>query len=111
MNKNTDHIGQEFELGDWAAITQNNEVHVGKIVSISKAGAPTICRDSVEEWAMKDPVFKKIDKTWRGDGERKKAIQNKFPGHSGYVRKLSYCRDKKFVIINPTDAMIIAYDK
>ena len=105
-----DHIGQEFQIGDWAAITQNNEVHVGKIVSISKNGAPTICRNNVEEWTMKNEAYKKLGTSWKTYEAREKMIKSKFPGHSGHVRKLSYCRDKKFVVINPSEKMILDYD-
>ena len=109
--KNYDHIGQEFELGDWAAITQNNEVHVGKIVSISKSGAPTICRDSIEEFTIKDPAYKKLGSSWSTYDLRKAMIKNRFKGHSGYVHVLSYCRKKKFVVIKPTMKMLSDYDK
>lgn len=101
-----DYIGQEIKLGDWCAITQNNQVHVGKIVSISDKGSPTICRDSVEEYVFDNSSeYNKL--SYR---DRYSFVSSKFPGHRGYVDRLSYCRDKKFIKINPTDKMLVGYD-
>ena len=105
-----DHIGQEIRLGDWAAITQNNMVHVGKIISISKSGAPTIARDSVEEFAFGSSEYKKLNSNWKTYKKARDFIKNKFPNHSGFVRLCSWCRDTKFVKINPTNEMLIKYD-
>lgn len=101
-----DHIGQEIKIGDWCAMTQNNQVHVGKIVSMSSKGNPTICRDSVEEY-VQDNITEWNKLSWE---DAKKFIISKFPGHSGYIPRLSWCRDKKFVKINPTDKMLVGYD-
>jgi len=110
-----DHIGQDIELGDWAAITQNNMVQVGKIVSISKKGAPTIARNSVEEFCQGNGKWKTLNSSYKTSQQAREMLVQKFPKkykaqNEAYVRLLSWCRDTKFVKINPTEAMIIAYD-
>ena len=101
----TDHLGREINVGDWCAMTQNNEIYVGKIIKISKNGAPSIARNSFEEFMVMDPKFKSL--SWK---DKIKTLENKFgPGHSHWGVP-SWCRQKKFVRINPTDDMIISYD-
>lgn len=41
-NKTIDHIGQEVEVGDWCAVTQNNSITVGKVIRTTKGGNVTI---------------------------------------------------------------------
>ena len=104
-NIHKDHLGREINIGDWCAMTQNNEIYVGKIVKMSKNGAPSIARNSVEEFMVMDPKSKHLN--WK---EKREFMEKKFgPGHSHWG-VTSWCRQKKFVKIMPSDDMIVAYD-
>lgn len=106
-----DHIGQVFELGDWCAITSNNEVYVGRIISISKASAPTIARDSMEEWCFHNKEWKRLSNNWKTSQLARDLVTKQFPKNtSGFVNILGWCRAKKFVKITPTMEMQIKYD-
>jgi len=108
MNTGKDHLGQECKVGDWAAMTQNNVIYAGKIVKMSKNGNPTVAENSVQEFAITNPKFKKLT-SWKD----KEALMVQHFG-SKYARAFwytaSWCRDKKFIKIEPTTDMIIKYD-
>jgi len=112
MAVSKDYIGQPIIIGDWCAITQNNRIHVGVVVSISKSGAPTITRNSVEEFAFNSKEWRKLNNNWKTNHLARELIINKFPNTavSPFINLLSYCRDLKFVRIIPSSEMIIKYD-
>lgn len=113
--KYKDHIGQEIEVGDWVAITQNNKVIAGKVISISSKGSPTIARNSVEEYCHGNGKWKKLNSSWKTSQQAREMLVKKFPRrykaqNEACIRLLSWVRDTKFIKINPTEDMIIKYD-
>lgn len=105
-----DHLGREINIGDWCAMTQNNEIYVGRVIRISSKGAPTIARNSVEEFMATDKKYKKLESSWKTRPQAQAILDTRFgPGHSMWGAP-GWCRKKKFVKINPTDDMIVSYD-
>lgn len=101
-----DHLGEEIKLGDWCAMTQNNSIYVGKIIKLSAKGNPTVARDSVEEFMATNKTFKAADWT-----TQRQMIQSRFPSTTrSRWGAPDWCRDKKFVRINPTNKMLKEYD-
>ncbi len=102
-----DHIGQEIVVGDWAAVTQNNVIHVGKVIKASST--VTIAINSREEFMLTNKPFLKL-KSWK---DKRDFLEKKYGKHNSYWRTLSpsWARGGKFIKITPTNKMIIDYDK
>ena len=108
MKKNikcVDYIGQNVEVGDWCAVTQNNSIHVGKVI---RAGSSvTISCSSRDEFIMTDAGLSKIT-SWV---ERNKYMESIFgTGATPHTNSPSWARDGKFVKITPTRDMLVKYD-
>ena len=102
-----DYIGQEVNIGDWCAVTQNNRVHVGKVI---KAGSSvTIAINYKEEFMQTDKSYMNL-KTWK---DKRNMLISKFGSDKGayFLSGPSWARDGKFVKITPTDKMLMEYDK
>lgn len=107
-----DVIGQDVKIGDWAVITQHNEVFVGKVVN---AGSTiTIAINRAQEWLLKNQKeFDKI-KSWEKKHEEWEKMFgiNAFKnfGGWGYRQNPSWVRDGKFVKIEPTKKLLDYYE-
>jgi hypothetical protein len=100
-----DFIGQEVNIGDWAVVTQNNSLHVGKVI---KAGnSVTIAVDSIDEFIKTDKSFINTS-GWKN---RRDFIKKKFGINRYYPMNPSWARDGKFIKITPTEEMMVDYDK
>ena len=114
-----DRLGQEVNIGDWCAITQHNEVYVGKV--IKKANSVTIARNRIEADLMK--INSKI---WYGANSTPKELNGETISdwmkrvynvdYKDYIKQtqstypLSFARDNKFIKITPTRDMELKYE-
>jgi hypothetical protein len=104
-----DVIGQEISINDWCAITQRNQVFVGKVVSISSKGAVTIAIDSVDEYVYTNKAeLNALDYKQKNIHMQKAFPKVKDPR---WWNECSWARDNKFVKIYPTKEILLAYDK
>lgn len=100
-----DHIGQLVNVGDWCAVTQKNEMYVGRVIKATTT--VTIAMDSVDEFRKTDKTYLEAD-TWQ---EQAKMLKDKFGGnHNRWGNSPDWIRHGKFVKINPTTDMLIKYD-
>lgn len=99
-----DRVGQVVNVNDWAAITQHNEIFVGKVI---KAGnSITIAVDSIHEKAIKNKI---ATASW---AQKREWIDKNYPHKKySYYSWPSWARDGKFIKITPTEEMLLAYDK
>lgn len=104
VNKCIDRLGQEVNVGDWCAITQHNEVYVGKVI---KAGnSVTIARDRIEG----EVINKGYKRNWKQYQNELKELQKIFPSLTYIPTPLSFVRDNKFIKITPTRDMELKYE-
>jgi hypothetical protein len=100
-----DYIGQEIVVGDWAAVTQNNTIYVGKVIKAGKT--VTIAIDSIDEFILTDSKFKRAS----GWEERRDIVRKKFGQKTNWFRRgPDWARDGKFIKITPTEKMLAGYD-
>ena len=101
-----DFLGQEVKIGDWAVVTQNNSLYIGKVV---KAGASvTIAVDSEDEFIKTDSKFGRL--SWQ---DKKIFMTKRFGPKSKWFPSAprTFARDGKFIKITPTEEMLMNYDK
>lgn len=104
-----DIVGQEVNIGDWAVITQHNQVYVGKVIRAENS--ITISENRAREWYQNNrKEFDKIN--WKD----KKAEWEKMFGIDA-IKKFgiwnhdpSWVRDGKFVKVQPTKEMELQYE-
>lgn len=106
-----DKIGQEVKVGDWAAITQHNEVYVGKVIKATTT--VTIAINRAQEWLLNNQKeWNKIH--WKDqEAEWEKMFGpdaiKKF-GTWGFRQNPSWVRDDKYIKITPTKEMELKYE-
>ena len=106
-----DKIGQEVNVGDWAAITQHNNVFIGKVI---KAGnkSITIAINRMQQFIVEGGV--KNARTVKDFEDILIPIFGvdcikKFGSPFGYGNP-DWARDNKFIKINPTRKMELDYE-
>ena len=116
-----DRLGQEVKVGDWCAITQHNEVYVGKV--IKEGTTVTIARNRIESdlIGLKQKsyynggptyIYKELGDTFENFLNKRYNIDFKtFHKSVSYSwSPLSFVRDNKFIKITPTREMELAYE-
>lgn len=106
-----DKIGQEVNVGDWAAITQWNEVFIGKVIKVGEKTI-TIAVNRMQEYIKSDymPKFNNyIDKDVYLQKQFGLDYKDKF-GWDGYRQNPDWVRDGKFIKITPTKKMELDYE-
>lgn len=115
-----DRLGQEVNVGDWCAITQNNQVFVGKVVK--SGNSVTIARNRIEADLMSlkfssyynTPTYihKELGDTFEGFLKKRYNVDfNTFKKSVNYdYSPLSFARDNKFIKITPTKDMELKYE-
>lgn len=108
-----DYLGQEVSLGDWCAVTQHNQIFIGKVVKVGNS--VQIAIDSCNEFLLfwkKDP--KNPKNKWDQQNE---AFFNKFGItkrdwyiSNNYATNPTVARDGKFIKVCPTIEMEKRYD-
>lgn len=98
-----DRLGQEVKVGDWCAITQHNEIYVGKVIKCGNT--VTIAQNIREAFIIQNKLG-----NWRNYEKNKKMFESAFPGMRFSNNTLSFVRDNKFIKITPTRQMELDYE-